>query len=247
MNMACGPSGFTTEYVPLQYFLSLFWRYNRKHPAAICLMAKYVPWLVWGYNRICPAAICLVACLRLQPNMSRCNMSRGSSEVTTEYVPLQYVSLLVWCYNRIHPAAICLMAKYGSWLVWGYNRICPAAICFVACLRLQPNMSRCNMSRCSSDVTTENIPLQYVSWLNMSRGLSEVTTEYVPLQYVSLLVWCYNRICPAAISLVVCLRLQPNMSRCNMSRGSADVATKYIPLQYVSHFFALLTYVPHLH
>ena len=81
----------------------------------------------------------------------------------------------------------------------------------------------------------------------MACGLSEVTTEYVPLQYASSLVLGYNRICSAAISLVVRLRLQPNMSRCNMSRGSSDVATEYIPLQYVSHFFALLTFVPHLH
>ena len=47
-----------------------------------------------------------------------------------------------------------------------------------------------------SEVTTEYVPLQYVSWINMARGLpevvtdyglrgpSEVTTEYVPLQYV---------------------------------------------------------------
>ena len=72
------------------------------------------------------------------------------------------------------------------------------------------------MSRGSSDVTTEYIPLQYVSWLNMARGLSEVTTEYVPLQYVSWFVWGYNRICPAAICLVARLMLQPNTSRCNM-------------------------------
>ena len=29
-----------------------------------------------------------------------------------------------------------------------------------------------------SEVTTEYVPLQYVSWLNMARGLSEVVTEY---------------------------------------------------------------------
>ena len=44
--------------------------------------------------------------------MSRCNKSRGSSEITIEYVPLQYVSLLVWCCNRIHPAAICISLFY---------------------------------------------------------------------------------------------------------------------------------------
>ena len=48
-----------------------------------------------------------------------------------------------------------------------------------------------------SEITTEYVPLQYVSWINMARdlsevgtdyglrGLSEVSTEYVPLQYVS--------------------------------------------------------------
>ena len=127
---------------------------------------EYGSRLIWGRKRIW-----LAACLR-----SQMNMACGPSEFTTEYVPLQYVSSLVWCYNRIHPAAICLMAKYGSWLVWCYNRICPAAICLVACLRLQQNMSRCNMSRGSSEVTTEYVPLQYVSWLNMARGLSEVVT-----------------------------------------------------------------------
>ena len=58
---------------------------------------------------------------------------------------------------------------------------------------LQPNMSRCNMSR---------LRLQpNMSRCNKSRGSSEVTTEYVPLQYVSWLVWCCNRIHPAAICI----------------------------------------------
>ena len=114
-------------------------------------------------------------------------MACGSTEVTTEYVPLQY----------------------GSWLVWGCDRSWLAGR-----LRLQPNMSRCNMYHGSSEVTSEYVPLQYVSWINMARhlsevrtdyglrGLSEVSTEYVPLQYVSWLVWGYNRICPAAICLM---------------------------------------------
>ena len=114
-------------------------------------------------------------------------MACGSTEVTTEYVPLQY----------------------GSWLVWGCDRSWLAGR-----LRLQPNMSRCNKSRGSSEVTSEYVLLQYVSWINMARdlsevgtdyglrGLSEVSTEYVPLQYISWLVWGYNQICPAAICLM---------------------------------------------
>ena len=58
--------------------------------------------------------------------------------------------------------------EYGSRLVRGRKRIWLAA-----CLRSQTNMA-CE----PSEVTTEYVPLQYVSWLNMARGLSEVVTEY---------------------------------------------------------------------
>ena len=58
--------------------------------------------------------------------------------------------------------------EYGSRLVRGRKRIWLAA-----CLRSQTNMA-CE----PSEVTTEYVPLQYVSWLNMAHGLSEVVTEY---------------------------------------------------------------------
>ena len=77
--------------------------------------------------------------------------------------------------------------EYGSRLLRGRKRIWLAA-----CLRSQTNMA-CE----PSEVTTEYVSLQYVSWLNMARGLSEVVTEYGLRA-----LWDYNRICPAVICLL---------------------------------------------
>ena len=59
---------------------------------------EYGSRLVWGHKRIW-----LAAQLRLQPNMSCCNMARGLSEVVTDHG-----LRAVWGCNRIHPAAICI-------------------------------------------------------------------------------------------------------------------------------------------
>ena len=81
----------------------------------------------------------------------------------------------------------------------------------------------------------------------MACGPPEVTTEYVPLQYVSSLVWGYNRIYPAAISLVVRLRLQPNMSRLQYVSWLVWCCNRIHPAAICISLFALLTFVPHLH
>ena len=68
MNMACGPSEVTTEYVPLQY----------------------VSWLVWGYNQICPAAICL-----MDPMMTPWTLKIHENESRTPYfTPLNHLKLI---------------------------------------------------------------------------------------------------------------------------------------------------------
>ena len=109
-----------------------------------------------------------------------------------------------------------------------------------------------------SEVTTEYVPLQYVSWLNMAHSLSKIVTEYGLRA-----VWGYNRICPAAICLLakygsclvwgcdrICLaghlRLQPNTSRCswlNMAPGAWSPELNLITFLHCSLLYLTYTKV----
>ena len=87
LNMVCGPSEITTEYLPLQYvplWPNIAWGPSEVTTEYVPL--QYVSWLVWGYIRIRPAAICLV-----DPMMTPWTLKIHENESRTPYfTPLNH-------------------------------------------------------------------------------------------------------------------------------------------------------------